>query len=167
MEPRKLTPQRLAGNAKRAFTLIELLIVMTIIAIMIGAATYSWNNARIKGRDGKRKTDLKAVQQALEMYFQTNGKYPDSDGGKIKCNLTGLDTTTRDWGQAFFCNSVYYMQQLPKDPITTNSYWYDNTSANSYNLWAAIENTSDPDLTGLPTSCGTPPTGRNYCVVNP
>jgi len=166
MEPKKLTPQRLAGNAKRAFTLIELLIVITIIAIMIGAATYSWNNARMKGRDGKRKTDLKAVQQALEMYFQTNGKYPDSSAaGLIRCNVgTSADLS---WGSLFSCNSITYMQQLPKDPVSTNSYYYNNPNANSYNLWADLENSSDPDLTNRPSSCPSPPGTRDYCVVNP
>src|SRR3989344_1525650 len=72
---------------KRGFSLIELLVVITIIAILIGAGTVSYNNAQQKGRDGKRKSDLKAIQQALEQYFQQNGKYPYSDitTGRIKC----------------------------------------------------------------------------------
>jgi prepilin-type N-terminal cleavage/methylation domain-containing protein len=177
MEPRKLTPQRLAGNAKRAFTLIELLIVITIIAIMIGAATYSWNNARVKGRDGKRKTDLKAVQQALELYFQNNGKYPFASSGQIQCNVTG-DSNSRDWGTKFFCDpsdgaEVTYMQQLPKDPAyqSTKGYYYVGSSSPYlyYILGAELENTSDPDKIPLPAPWSVICNGipRNYCVMNP
>src|SRR4030042_2514850 len=125
MEPKKLTPQRLAGNAKRAFTLIELLIVITIIAIMIGAGTYSWNNAQIKGRDGKRKADLKAGQQALEMYFQTYGAYPTSSPGEITCGGGDAGSGTNSWGDIFQCppsTGPIFMQQLPEDPIPSNSY---------------------------------------------
>ena len=156
-------------NSKaKGFTLIELLIVISIIAILVASATSSWQNAQQKGRDGKRKSDLKAVQQALELYFRANGKYPSTSSGQIQCNA-GTDTSTRDWGSSFVCDLQTYMQQLPKDPAyqETTGYYYNNPDSTSYNLWAALENTNDPDLTGLPSSCGSPPTGRNYCVVNP
>jgi len=61
----------LPKKPQNAFTLIELLIVITIIAVLLGAISFSYNAAQRKGRDGKRKADLKTVQQALEQYFST------------------------------------------------------------------------------------------------
>lgn len=152
-------------KVKRGFTLIELLIVISIIAILVASATASWRNAQMKGRDGKRKTDLKSIQQALENYMQTNGKYPSETSGQIKCNA-GSDTTTITWGNALTCNSLTFMQQLPKDPVyqSTTGYYYNNTGTNTYILSVLLENTNDPDLTGLPC---TPRASRNYCVTNP
>ena len=159
----------------KGFTLIELLIVISIIAILVASATYSWRNAQEKGRDGKRKSDLKAVQQALELYFQNNGQYPASANGKIQCNVTG-DATIIEWGKEFACTEsgqkVTYMQQLPKDPtgktdpsdLQGESYYYATGGSLQYTLSAKLENIKDPDLVGL--SC-TPQNPRKYCVINP
>ena len=152
-------------KVKRGFTLIELLVVITIIAILVASATTSWRNAQMKGRDGKRKSDLKAVQQALENYYQVNGQYPPSVSGKISCDgVTGFIWNN---SPAFTCNSITYMQQLPKDTVNQPSgpgYYYTRSGVNSYVLSAYLENTNDPDLTGL--TC-TPQASRNWCVTNP
>ncbi|OGE09928.1 hypothetical protein A3H87_04560 [Candidatus Curtissbacteria bacterium RIFCSPLOWO2_02_FULL_42_37] len=155
-------------RVKRGFTLIELLIVITIIAILVAAATTSWQNAQIKGRDSKRKADLKAVQQSLELYVQKNGKYPASNLGQIQCNITG-DTTIKAWGGTFICGSLTYLQQLPKDPAyqTTTGYYYESNSPNlTYTLSGLLENTNDPDLTGLLCTPHWTAAGK-YCVANP
>ena len=156
----------LMPNLKRGFTLIELLIVISIIAILVASATASWRNAQIKSRDGKRKADLKSVQQALESYLQTNGKYPASSSGQIQCNVTG-DVTTKSWGTAFTCGSITYMQQLPTDPNNQASgYYYTNISGSKYVLSANLENTNDSDIQAGALLC-TPQSGSNYCVQNP
>ncbi|MBI2327902.1 prepilin-type N-terminal cleavage/methylation domain-containing protein [Candidatus Curtissbacteria bacterium] len=152
----------------KGFTLIELLVVISIIAILISAATVSWTNAQQKGRDGRRKTDLKGVQQALDTYFQTNGQYPNTSSGQIRCNV-GADTTVIAWGSTFSCNSVNYMQQLPKDPVyqsdTSKGYYYSASSPFlTYVLSAELENNNDPDRTGLPC---TPQSPRDFCVIQP
>lgn len=144
--------------------MIELLVVFSIIAILVAAASASWTNAQAKARDGKRKSDLKAVQQALELYFQTNGKYPSSNvlSGQIICNVTG-DSSTKSWGSIFTCGSITYLQQLPKE-VGSTPYFYVSPTDFTYTLSAWLENSSDPDLTGL--LC-TPAGPRNYCVTNP
>lgn len=157
---------------KKGFTLIELLIVISIIAILVASATASWRNAQEKGRDGKRKVDLKAVQQALENYIQTNGKYPASNAGQIQCNTTNpVDNSAKSWGGTFTCGSINYMQQLPQDPVYQSSSGYYFTSSGtpptSYVLSALIENTNDPDIPPKATLPCTPQSGRNYCVTNP
>ena len=153
------------------FSLIELLVVMSIIAILIASLSFSWQNAQQKGRDGKRKSDLKAIQQSLEAYFQTNGKYPDSSNGQIKCNIiTPLDDDEIAWGDTFNCDYVVYMQQLPKDPAyqATAGYFYSQgTTPLQYTLSAQIENSKDTEIFPQTILPCTPANGRNYCVFNP
>lgn len=149
------------------FTLIEILVAITIISILLAAATASYTSAQKKGRDGKRKVDLKAVQQALELYFQTNGKYPAGSTGSIQCNA-GADTTTLTWGTSTFtCNSITFMDKLPKDPKdqSTNGYYFTSSGSppTSYVISALLENTNDSDIAAS-SGCQL---GRNYCVKNP
>jgi len=182
-------PKLQRRKAIPGFTLIELLVVISIIAILMAVATISYTNAQQKGRDNKRKADLKAVQQALEIYFNQNGKYPidGGAGGEITCNVTG-DSNPQPWGTEFDCDEngsstdptkITYMNPLPKDPVfvsgSSQNYYYDQTGTSTYILSARLENTKDQDYRGHPTtntSCT--PQGwtaanleRNYCVINP
>lgn len=57
---------------QRAFTLLELLIVVGLIGILISVGTVAYTAAQKKSRDSRRKSDLKAVQNALEQYYADN-----------------------------------------------------------------------------------------------
>lgn len=65
---------------RRGFTLLELLVVITIIAILIGLASVSYSTAQRKGRNAKRRGDMKAVQNAFEQYYAQNGSVYSSSG---------------------------------------------------------------------------------------
>ncbi len=170
------------------FTLIELLVVISIIAILVAAATASWTTAQKKARDNKRKSDLKSLQQALELYFQTNGTYPDSSGGKIKCAVvgTGADPNpVKNWGKDFTCNTITFINPLPQDPRGVNEYYYysyqhpisDVNKFLKYQISAALENNSDPDYCTASDTCSNLPCAPNdltksngaksYCVIQP
>lgn len=171
------------NRKSRGFTLIELLVVISIIAILMAVATVSYTNAQQKSRDNKRKSDLKAVQQALELYFQQNGKYPSGPSGDITCNVTG-DLTAQPWGTEFDCTEtnkpkITYMNPLPKDQINvaaSNKYYYaPSATFDQYVIATVIENSKDPDIAPTVTQpCTTPSyswftlsSPRNFCVVNP
>ena len=154
------------------FTLIELLIVISIIAILVAAASASWTNAQQKSRDGKRKSDLKGIQQALELYFQQNRQYPDSSNGKILCPG---NPTPIEWGKIFSCDSITYMNPLPKDPINSSGYTYYFQSSVvlpaivplTYIISAKIVNEKDKDIKSVNLTCASQSGGYNYCVNNP
>ena len=154
---------------RRGFTLIELLVVITIIAILISAVSASFTNAQMKSRDGRRKSDLKSVQQALEVYIQANGKYPSASNYNIQCNIGG-DSSIKEWGQEFICGGITYAQQLPKDPVyqaTTGYKYFSNAPNLTYILLAHFENENDSDLDNQPAPCLPPPSDYTYCVINP
>lgn len=70
------SPLRGAG-----FTLIELLVVISILSILVTMGLSSFSTAQKKGRDAKRKSDIKEVQQALEQYYSVCGfSYPTPTG---------------------------------------------------------------------------------------
>ncbi|HCS79346.1 TPA: hypothetical protein DIV55_06450 [Patescibacteria group bacterium] len=165
-------------HLKSGFTLIELLVVISIIAILISAAMVSFSVAQTKGRDGKRKADLKGIQQALEQYYQANGHYPVTSGGKMQCNTTTDTTTVTSWGGTFICGGTTYMKPVPKDPAfdpsSNKDYYYDSAGSNSYKLSATVENKNDSENTDNPNyslnptlPCDPTVNGRTYCVINP
>lgn len=65
----------------KGFTLVELLISISIIAILSVLLSISFSNAQKQGRDQRRIADLKAIQNAAEQYYLlNNSNYPTSVG---------------------------------------------------------------------------------------
>ncbi len=62
------------GN--KGFTLIELLVVIAIIAILSTVVMAGLNQARSKSRDARRLSDMKQMQTALNLYYDSCGGYP-------------------------------------------------------------------------------------------
>ncbi|PIT91375.1 hypothetical protein COU17_01105 [Candidatus Kaiserbacteria bacterium CG10_big_fil_rev_8_21_14_0_10_49_17] len=74
----------------RGFTLIELLVVIAIIGLLSSVVLASLNSARAKARDARRVSDLKQLQLALELYYDSNGSYPNPGWGwRSECNAWG------------------------------------------------------------------------------
>src|SRR3989338_1467070 len=73
-----------ASNLQRksfGFSLLELLVVISIVTILITLAMSSFATAGKKGRDAKRKSDIKEIQNALEQFYSVCGfSYPDPRG---------------------------------------------------------------------------------------
>lgn len=70
---------------KKGFTLVELMIVITVIAILATIAVVSFSRVQKQARDTKRKGDLRALATALQAYFTEKNTYPGSD-------IAGLST---------------------------------------------------------------------------
>ena len=71
--------------AKRGFTLLELIVVITIIGILTTFGYLNYATSLEKSRDGKRKADLEQIRSALEMYRADETQYP------LTGNLSILD----------------------------------------------------------------------------
>jgi prepilin-type N-terminal cleavage/methylation domain-containing protein len=152
-------------NHHRGFTLIELLVAIAIIAIISTIGLVSYSKAQELARDGKRKTDLKAVQTALALYHQANGVYPSTTGcPQVSSHCVSVST---QWIPGINNNHINKLPQDPTNsgsgcgPWTTNcyllSYWSNSSgpcgnfgTSQYYMLVAQMENKTDPDRIGAP-----------------
>ncbi|MFQ5540934.1 MAG: type II secretion system protein [Candidatus Paceibacteria bacterium] len=79
--------------ANRAFTIIELLVVVAIIGTLASVVLALVSDARLDARDKRRVADLQQLQKALELYATDNGIFPrEADGanGNVAENQTFL-----------------------------------------------------------------------------
>lgn len=150
------------------FTLIELLVVIAIIGVLSSIVLSSLNSARQKSRDAQRVSDLTQIRTALEMYYHTNGAYPNSGGGfwRSECQ----------WG-AFAAIDVIpglvptYLPRFPADPsmniaANTSCYLYGSNGTDYALLDHDIR---DPGLNYLSKPSFVDPArdgGGNGCVVD-
>lgn len=98
----------------KAFTLIELMVVISIIAILASVGVSVYANAQKIARDGKRQGDIKEIQKALEQYYAVTRTYPGSN------SAAGTLATVN----SYFQNGI-----VPTDP-TGPSYSYLTCSNN-------------------------------------
>jgi prepilin-type N-terminal cleavage/methylation domain-containing protein len=63
---------------RSGFTLVELLVVVGIIGLLIGILLPSLSGARVAAKNAKTKAQFQSLQQALEMFRNDVGEYPDS-----------------------------------------------------------------------------------------
>lgn len=111
--------------AKRAFTLIELLIVVAIIGILAAIAIPNFLQAQVRAKVARAQSEMKTVATALEVYHVDHSEYPwieQNPGYDIPRVLT---------------TPIDYLTSLPDDPfgpcmpydiyaayLTTNDYYY-------------------------------------------
>lgn len=114
---------------QKGMTLVELVIVVTIIAALAVIALAFYRGQSAKALDAKRKADLARIQVAIEEYEKDYECYPPPQ--LLACEPgTGL---------------APYIDKTPCDPATKASYYYDfdtNTCSSWYRLYANLSNDS-------------------------
>lgn len=102
------------------FTLIEMIAVISIIAILSGIVYANINEARKKARDAIRIADLKQLQQAFDLFYLENGYVPNdifysaSEGSLFPAN-SSTDQKWNSYASSFFAGGL-------KDP-KNNETW--------------------------------------------
>ncbi len=71
--------QRLQGHIADGFSMIELLVVVTIIIVITTVGLVSYTSANQNSRNAKRKADAASIRNALVLYRAENGQYPDTN----------------------------------------------------------------------------------------
>ena len=90
-------------HSKKAFTLIEVMVVVAIIGILASMGISSYTRALQNGRDARRKSDLDEVRKALQIYWAEHlGNAPASlDLASLTTNGSNIErrwlSGTRSW----------------------------------------------------------------------
>ena len=100
---------------KKAFTLVELLVVISIIALLMGILLPSLSQARLQAKIVAVNVELRQIGLALECYYFDNEKYPptreDCHTGALKDHLYQLPKELAEGG--------YLPETNPKDVMAT------------------------------------------------
>jgi len=89
-------------TAQKGFTLIELIVVVTIIGILAGIAIANVKSAQTKAREAALKDDLREMRSAIDNFYADKQHYPQS--------LNELKES-------------HYLRDIPKDPMTDKKEW--------------------------------------------
>jgi len=123
-----MTMQRKQGG----FTLLEIMIVVSIIVILLGLAISKIGNPTGFAKQTAVRADIQAIGTQLQLYESMNGFYPTTEQG-LQALVTQADTDPKPtrWYQLF--------KQVPKDPWG-NNYIYrcpGTKHPESYDLFSA------------------------------
>ena len=84
-------------TGRRGFTLIEMIIVFTLIGILVGLALPQYQNAVRKAKESVLKESLFQIRKLIDQYYSDKGKYPASLQALV---------------------DEHYLRSVPEDPIT-------------------------------------------------
>jgi general secretion pathway protein G len=89
----------------KGYTLIELLIVLTVVGLLVSVALPRMRDAQQKAREAVLRENLFRLRETIDQYHHDKGKYP-----------AGLATLVEE----------HYLREMPLDPITkSNSTWVE------------------------------------------
>ncbi len=121
---------------------MELMIVMVIMGILAAIVMGNFASSTKRGRDSRRKSDLKNITTALETYYNDKGEYPTGSAGVMVGCSTG-DAQPCAWGgQMTDSQGTLYMVQIPQDPLGNQTYYY-TSNGQKYMIYAKLENALD------------------------
>lgn len=104
MQPGK-AEQRFAARASRGFTLIELMIVVSIIMILIGIAAGMYQRSVVRAKEATLRSDLKVMREAIDHFTMDKEAAPQA-----------LEDLVNPQSQ--------YLREIPTDPMTNAKDWH-------------------------------------------
>jgi general secretion pathway protein G len=98
---------------KNGFTLLEVLVSATIVAVLTVIGVVSYSSVNKRSRDVKRKSDMEQLRSALEMYRSDNAGYPAANTVAFG-NVSALEGTLVS----------KYTPAIPADPQSPDANYY-------------------------------------------
>lgn len=95
------------NTIQRAFTLIELLIVVAVIAILASIAAVNYQEAQVRAKVSRVKSDIRTLFTAIEAYRTDSQAYPAAALGDLQLEAPLVVLTT----------PVAYVSSVPRDPF--------------------------------------------------
>lgn len=141
----------------KGFSLVELLVVISILGFLGAIAMVIFTGVTAKARDGERIKALQIISQGLELYRSDNRFYPKSTGSNFSPEtanfiLTSSTDLTNCTGRSSACSvTISYLKTIPQDSDPSRDYVYsalpsgcDNstTPCSSYLLCALKESSN-------------------------
>jgi general secretion pathway protein G len=97
----------------RGFTLIEIMVVITILGILAALIVPKVVGRTDDARIAAAKQDIGAVMQALKLYRLDNGRYPSTEQGlRALIERPSTDPQPSNWKQGGYLDR----SSIPKDP---------------------------------------------------
>jgi general secretion pathway protein G len=98
---------------QQGFTLLEIMLVVSIIVIILGVAISKLGNTTGIAKDVRVEADIQSIKTQLQLYESVNGFYPTTEQG-LQALVTQPQNDPRPtrWYQFF--------KELPKDPWGSN-----------------------------------------------
>lgn len=163
---------------EKGFTLVELLVVISIISLLASIVFASLNSARAKARDARAISDFRNIKNALYLFNDQTNAMPTNNF----CNGTTVCPGTGNYGACYGSggpNKVAYdmsMQELvtagfltvipyaPSGGWSEGYCWY-NYGGNTVlgGLLVTYLETIPDTFTGIPPSCRSTWNGGNWC----
>ncbi len=143
------------------FTLVELLVVITIIAILSTIGITIFSGTQVAARDGKRRADVDAISNALEAHYKDTTSPCNATTGDPYCTAAAIT------GGTFFAGNAY-----PTDPNPTEGedykLYFSTPNRTSYTICAKLKNKNGNsadhgDTTGISFTSASGVTALFYC----
>jgi prepilin-type N-terminal cleavage/methylation domain-containing protein len=137
------------------FSLIELLVVVSVIGILAGVLIINLVGVRGRAADSTIKSDFKNLQTALRLYYNDYQQYPVGSGGALMgCGADAASSCAAGGAFSAGATSTLYMGELPV------SFAYYSDGADGFLLVAPLENASDEQIAASQAKCD--PESRDY-----
>jgi prepilin-type N-terminal cleavage/methylation domain-containing protein len=119
-------------SSQKGFTLVEILIVLALIAILVGAVLVALNPGRqfANARNSTRYSHVNTIMNAISSNAaENNGVFTCASAGSIPATATnmGSDTAAGDYDIAP-CLVTEYLSSMPVDPSDATASWTSETS---------------------------------------
>lgn len=105
---------------RTGFTLIELVVVISILAILAGALIPRVTNRMAQSRDARRLADVQTIKNAVDQFYIDKGYYP---AAQQNASYGGWDVSQDG---SFIPDLVKegYLPAVPADPMNDETYQY-------------------------------------------